>query len=96
LQRSHYTKRFTWASHLVLGAALGIAPVAGWIAIRGDLEVTPLVLGVAVLLWVAGFDIFSALQDAEFDREAGLCSLPARLGWARSMALARRLHLAPD
>lgn len=88
-----YTKRFTWASHLVLGAALGLAPVAGWIAVRGGVGVTPLVLGLAVLFWVAGFDILYALQDEEFDRQTGLYSLPVRLGRARAMVLARRLHL---
>jgi 4-hydroxybenzoate polyprenyltransferase len=66
-----YAKRFTWASHLILGAALGMAPVAGWIAVRGDLAATPLVLGLAVLFWVAGFDILYALQDEEFDRKTG-------------------------
>uniref|UniRef100_A0A7C3ZBP4 4-hydroxybenzoate polyprenyltransferase n=1 Tax=Desulfobacca acetoxidans TaxID=60893 RepID=A0A7C3ZBP4_9BACT len=88
-----YTKRFTWASHLVLGAALGLAPVAGWIAVRGEVGAIPLVLGLAVLLWVAGFDILYALQDEDFDRQAGLYSLPVRLGRARAMGLARRLHL---
>ncbi|MEJ2069353.1 MAG: UbiA-like polyprenyltransferase [Syntrophobacterales bacterium] len=87
-----YTKRFTWASHLVLGAALSLAPVAGWIAVRGDLGAPPLVLGAAVLLWVAGFDILYALQDEDFDRETGLHSLPVRLGRARAMALAKCLH----
>jgi|UniRef100_A0A7V6A630 4-hydroxybenzoate polyprenyltransferase len=89
-----YAKRFTWASHLVLGAALGIAPVAGWIAVRGDVTAIPLILGLSVLLWVAGFDILYSLQDEEFDRKAGLHSLPVRLGRPRAMALARRLHLA--
>jgi 4-hydroxybenzoate polyprenyltransferase len=89
-----YAKRFTWASHLILGAALGLAPVAGWIAVRGEVTATPLVLGLAVLFWVAGFDILYALQDEDFDRQAGLHSLPVRLGRARAMALARRLHLA--
>lgn len=88
-----YTKRFTWASHLVLGAALGLAPVAGWIAVRGEVQVTPLVLGVSVMLWVAGFDVLYALQDEEFDRKVGLHSLPVRLGRGRAMALARRLHV---
>ena len=87
-----YTKRFTWTSHLVLGAALGLAPVAGWIAVRGDLGAPPLVLGAAVLLWVAGFDVLYALQDEDFDREVGLHSLPVRLGRARAMALAKFLH----
>jgi 4-hydroxybenzoate polyprenyltransferase len=89
-----YAKRFTWASHLVLGAALGIAPVAGWIAVRGDVAATPLVLGLSVLFWVAGFDILYSLQDEDFDRKTGLHSLPVRLGRPRAMALARRLHLA--
>lgn len=88
-----YTKRFTWASHFVLGAALGLAPVAGWIAVRGDVALTPLVLGAAVVLWVAGFDILYSLPDEDFDRQIGLHSLPARLGRARAMGLARRLHL---
>lgn len=88
-----YAKRFTWASHVILGAALGLAPVAGWIAVRGDVTGTPLVLGLAVLFWVAGFDILYALQDEDFDRQAGLHSLPVRLGRPRAMALARRLHV---
>jgi 4-hydroxybenzoate polyprenyltransferase len=88
-----YAKRFTWASHLILGAALGIAPVAGWIAVRGDVAATPLVLGLSVICWVAGFDILYSLQDEEFDRQTGLHSLPVRLGRAGAMALARRLHL---
>jgi 4-hydroxybenzoate polyprenyltransferase len=88
-----YAKRFTWTSHLVLGAALGIAPVAGWTAVRGDVGAIPLVLGIAVLFWVAGFDILYSLQDEDFDRRTGLHSLPVRLGRARAMALARRLHL---
>jgi 4-hydroxybenzoate polyprenyltransferase len=89
-----YTKRFTWASHLVLGAALGLAPVGGWIAVRGDLAVAPLVLGAAVLFWVAGFDVLYALQDEDFDRQSGLHSLPVRLGRSGALALARRLHVA--
>ena len=88
-----YAKRFTWASHLILGAALGLSPVAGWIAVRGEVAATPLVLGVAVLFWVAGFDILYALQDEEFDRKTGLHSLPVRLGRARAMALAKHLHI---
>ena len=74
------TKRFTSLSHLVLGLSLGIAPVAGWLAVRGDLGPAVLVLGLAVLFWVAGFDVLYSLQDEEFDRSMGLFSLPARLG----------------
>ncbi len=88
-----YTKRFTWASHLVLGAGLGLAPLGGWIAVRGDIAVLPLLLSLSVLLWVAGFDILYALQDEEFDRQAGLQSLPARLGRVRAMRLAAGLHV---
>jgi 4-hydroxybenzoate polyprenyltransferase len=67
--------------------------VAGWIAVRGGLAATPLVLGAAVVFWVAGFDILYSLQDEEFDRQTGLHSLPARLGRAQSMALAKYLHI---
>ncbi len=88
-----YTKRFTALAHLVLGLALAVAPVGAWIAIRGRFDAVPLVLGLAVLLWVAGFDIIYACQDAEFDRREGLHSLPARLGIARALLLARGFHL---
>jgi 4-hydroxybenzoate polyprenyltransferase len=82
------TKRFTAASHLVLGLSLGLAPLGGWLAVRGDLGLPVLVLGGAVLFWVAGFDILYALQDEDFDRRMGLFSLPARVGqtWARRLA----------
>ncbi len=82
------TKRFTSLSHLVLGLSLGIAPLGGWLAVRGDLGLPVLVLALAVIFWVAGFDILYALQDEEFDRRMGLFSLPARLGatWARRLA----------
>ncbi|HEY9073683.1 MAG TPA: UbiA-like polyprenyltransferase [Desulfobaccales bacterium] len=76
------TKRFTSLTHLVLGLSLGIAPVGGWLAVRGDLGLPAVVLGLAVLFWVAGFDVLYALQDEEFDRRQGLCSLPVRLGAA--------------
>ncbi|HVQ30319.1 MAG TPA: UbiA-like polyprenyltransferase [Vicinamibacteria bacterium] len=87
-----YTKRFTPLSHLVLGLALAVAPVGAWLAIRGRFAPEPLVLGLAVLLWVAGFDTIYACQDAEFDRREGLHSLPARLGVARALLLARLFH----
>ncbi|MBW1991177.1 MAG: UbiA family prenyltransferase [Deltaproteobacteria bacterium] len=88
-----YTKRFTWTSHFFLGAALGLAPLGGWIAVTGEVALLPLILGAAVLLWVAGFDVLYSLQDVEFDRRAGLFSLPASLGPERSMKIARLLHL---
>ncbi len=88
-----YTKRFTWASHLVLGLALAIAPVGGWVAVTGRFSVVAWLLGAAVLLWVAGFDVVYACQDREFDREHGLFSIPARFGIGRSLTTARLLHL---
>ena len=87
-----YTKRFTSLSHVFLGLALSIAPVGAWLAIRGSFAAPPIVLGVAVLCWVAGFDTIYACQDASFDRSAGLHSLPARLGIRRALLVARGLH----
>jgi 4-hydroxybenzoate polyprenyltransferase len=87
-----YTKRFTRWSHLVLGLALGIAPAAAWIAIRGGLDARILVLTAAVLFWVAGFDVLYACQDAEHDRAAGLYSLPQSLGLAGAFLVARAMH----
>lgn len=88
-----YTKRFTWASHLVLGLALAIAPVGGWIAIAGRIEALPWLLAAAVLFWVAGFDVIYACQDEAFDRSRGLHSIPARFGIARALTIARALHV---
>ena len=88
-----YTKRFTPFSHLFLGLALGVAPVGAWIAIRGRLDLPPVVLGLAVLAWTAGFDIIYACQDAEFDRSEGLHSIPARLGIGRALFVSRSLHV---
>lgn len=88
-----YTKRFTSLSHLVLGLALAIAPVGAWIALRGSFAAVPLVLGVAVMAWVAGFDTIYACQDVDFDRREGLHSLPARLGIASALVAARALHV---
>jgi 4-hydroxybenzoate polyprenyltransferase len=88
-----YTKRFTRWSHLVLGFALGIAPSAAWIAVRGSLDARILLLTAAVTFWVAGFDILYACQDFQFDRDAGLHSIPRYLGIARSLWIARAFHL---
>ncbi len=87
-----FTKRFTWATQLFLGLSLAIAPVGGWLAVRGAFAWPPLVLAGAVLMWVAGFDIIYACQDVAFDRRAGLGSIPARFGVARALAVARVLH----
>lgn len=89
-----YTKRFTAFSHVVLGLALAIAPVGAWIAVRGRFDVAPVLLGLAVLAWVAGFDIIYACQDVDFDRRAGLHSIPARLGVGRALKVSRALHVA--
>ncbi len=89
-----YTKRFTWGSHLVLGLALAIAPVGGWVAVRGGFSPIAWWLAAAVLLWVAGFDVIYACQDAGFDRDAGLHSMPARFGIPQALWIARGLHLA--
>lgn len=88
-----YTKRFTSVSHLVLGLALGIAPAAAWIAIRGSLDPRIVLLTAAVALWTAGFDIIYACQDYEFDRREGLFSIPRRFGIAAALQIARWLHL---
>jgi 4-hydroxybenzoate polyprenyltransferase len=89
-----YTKRFTSFSHLVLGLALGIAPVGAWLAVRGRFEAPPIVLALAVLAWVAGFDTIYACQDVDFDRREGLSSLPARLGTRGALVVARALHVS--
>ena len=89
-----YCKRFTSLAHLVLGICLGAAPIGAWIAIRGNIDSAPLILGGVVLCWVAGFDILYALQDLDFDRQAGLHSIPVALGKNGSLWMARLLHLA--
>jgi 4-hydroxybenzoate polyprenyltransferase len=88
-----YTKRFTALAHLVLGLALGGAPIGAWVAVRGSLEPTPFVLCGIVLCWVAGFDILYALQDETFDRQSGLHSIPARLGTVGALVVSGVLHL---
>ena len=95
-----YAKRFTMLAHGWLGAALGMAPVAAWIAIRGEALLAhpadglpALILGLAVTTWVAGFDIIYACQDAVFDANQGLHSIPARLGVPRALTLAAGLHV---
>jgi 4-hydroxybenzoate polyprenyltransferase len=87
-----YTKRFTRWSHFVLGFALGIAPAAAWIAIRGSLDPRILLLTGAVMFWVAGFDVLYACQDCEFDSSFGLHSVPRHYGIANALLLARMMH----
>jgi 4-hydroxybenzoate polyprenyltransferase len=92
------TKRFTWASHLFLGVALSLAPIGAWLAVTGsplDLKdlVIPLCLGLAVVFWLAGFDIIYSLQDREFDRAQGLHSIPVRFGVAWALRLSTIFHM---
>jgi 4-hydroxybenzoate polyprenyltransferase len=87
------TKYFTDATHFFLGLALGIAPVAAWIAQTGRVELPPLVLALGIVCWVSGFDLIYATQDYDFDRQEGLHSLVVRLGVAASLRLAQLLHL---
>jgi 4-hydroxybenzoate polyprenyltransferase len=91
-----YVKRFSSAAHLVLGLALAIAPLGAWVAVRGAIgaDVAPVLwLALAVLTWVAGFDLIYACQDAEFDRGAGLFSIPARFGVANALRVSSALHV---
>ncbi len=88
-----YTKRFTRFSHLVLGFALGIAPAAAWIAVRGSLDPRILLLTAAVMFWVAGFDVLYACQDFDFDRGAGLHSIPRHVGIRSALWIARGFHV---
>jgi len=88
-----YTKRWTRWSHLVLGFALGIAPAAAWIAVRGSLDPRILFLTAAVTFWVGGFDVLYACQDLEFDQQAGLHSIPRYFGIGNALWIARLFHL---
>lgn len=89
-----YTKRFTWACHLILGIACGGAPVGAWIAVKGNISWVSLVLGTIVTLWVAGFDIIYAVQDVAFDREEGLFSIPSIFGVKGALLISSLFHLA--
>ncbi|MBK6916584.1 MAG: UbiA family prenyltransferase [Deltaproteobacteria bacterium] len=90
-----YFKRFSWSSHLVLGLALALAPGGAWIAVTGGFAgaTAPLLLMLAVATWVAGFDVLYALQDQDFDRAAGLHSIPARFGTVGALVISAALHV---
>jgi len=88
-----YTKRFTRWSHLVLGFAMGMAPSAAWIAVRGSLDPRILLLTAAVTFWGAGFDVLYACQDFDFDRQSGLHSIPRHCGIGKSLWISRGFHL---
>ena len=87
-----YTKRFTSLCHIVLGCAIGIAPVGAWLAVTGKWSLVPLMFGAIVMLWIGGFDIIYALQDYDFDSRSSLFSLPKKLGKANSLLVSRMLH----
>jgi 4-hydroxybenzoate polyprenyltransferase len=89
-----YTKRFTWLTHLFLGVSLACAPIGAWIALRGELNLSPLILGFAVALWVAGFDIIYSCQDVKFDSRESLYSIPKRFGVGAALWISAALHLA--
>ena len=88
-----YTKRFTWLCHLVLGIAIGLAPLGGWVAITGQIDGVGLLLFATVALWTAGFDIIYACQDVEFDQKEKVYSIPARFGIARALLFSKLLHV---
>lgn len=88
-----YTKRFSWLCHFVLGMALAWAPLGAWIAIRGTLNLAPLLLGLGVMFWIAGFDTIYACLDLRFDQSYGLYSIPARFGLAAGLYLPMVFHL---
>jgi 4-hydroxybenzoate polyprenyltransferase len=87
-----YTKRFTSLSHIVLGFAVGCAPLAAWLAIRGEFAWSPILLSAAVMFWVAGFDLIYALQDIDFDRKTKLFSLPSKFGIASALRVSMLCH----
>ena len=88
-----YTKRYTWATHLFLGLSLSLAPIGAWIAVTDTLDAAPLILGLAVLMWVSGFDVIYACQDYEFDTSNKLCSIPQRFGIRWALITARIFHI---
>ncbi|AGL01551.1 UbiA-like polyprenyltransferase [Desulfoscipio gibsoniae] len=88
-----FTKRFTWTCHLWLGLTLGLAPLGAWIAISGQFHAAPVLLGLGVLFWVAGFDIIYACDDYHFDRKYGIHSIPSRFGIASSLRISTVFHI---
>lgn len=88
-----YTKRFTWTCHIILGMTIALAPLGGWVAVTGQLNLTSIILYLTVAFWTAGFDVIYATQDADFDREEGLHSIPSRFGVPMALILARSFHV---
>ena len=88
-----YTKRFTWLCHFMLGAVIGLAPVAGWLSVEPSFSLPPILLGLGVLFWIAGFDIVYSCQDVAFDHGIGLHSLPVRFGLPGAMLISAFCHV---
>jgi len=88
-----YTKRFTWLCHVFLGFTIALAPLGGWVAVTGQVDITAIIFYVTVALWTAGFDVIYACQDYEFDRKEGLHSIPARFGIRGALWIARAFHI---
>ncbi len=88
-----FTKRFTWLSHIFLGLGMGLAPVGAWLGIAGQFALTPVILGLTVVAWGAGFDIIYSLQDLDYDDQVGLFSMPKSLGVKKSLAISSALHV---
>ncbi len=87
-----YTKRFTWATHFVLGLSLSAAPIGAWIAVKGSFDIEIIPMGIAIIFWLAGFDTLYALQDIEFDKSYGIYSIPRRFGIKNALLLAKIFH----
>ncbi|NUU63288.1 UbiA-like polyprenyltransferase [Paenibacillus agri] len=88
-----FTKRFTWACHLILGLTVALAPLGGWVAVTGTVDITAMVFYFTIVFWLAGFDVIYACQDVEFDKKEGLHSIPVRFGVAKALVIARVFHI---
>ncbi|MFD1138675.1 putative 4-hydroxybenzoate polyprenyltransferase [Paenibacillus urinalis] len=88
-----YTKRFTWLCHVVLGLTIGLAPLGGWVAVTGEINLTAMVLYLAAAFWTAGFDIIYACQDIDFDQKEGVYSIPSRFGTQGALNIAKYFHI---
>ncbi|OBZ18785.1 4-hydroxybenzoate octaprenyltransferase [Bacillus sp. FJAT-27264] len=88
-----FTKRFTWACHLILGLTVALAPLGGWVAVTGTVDLTSMVFYFTIVFWLAGFDVIYACQDVEFDTKEGLHSIPVRFGVGKALVIARVFHI---
>lgn len=88
-----FTKRFTWACHIILGLTIALAPLGGWVAVTGNVDWTAMVFYFTIVFWTAGFDIIYSCQDVEFDTKEGLYSIPVRFGVANALIIARVFHI---